>query len=67
MRTKQIGIKEYAEKVNPLEFRANRKYPDNPITTQAVSYRILKGMTLPQVIKISKVGEVYVLTVNENF
>ncbi len=67
MKTKQISVKEYAAKVNPNEFRANRKYPDDPITKQAVKYRIKHGMPLPNVIKYNKIGTIHVLTVNENF
>lgn len=67
MKTKQISIKEYASKVNPEAFRANRKYPDLPITKQAVKYRIKHRMALPDVIKYTKIGTIHILTVNENF
>ena len=40
MKTKQISVKEYAEKINPTLFRANRKYPNAPMTQQAIKYRI---------------------------
>jgi hypothetical protein len=67
MKTKQISVLEYASKVDPQEFRLNRKYPDAPITVQAIKYRIKNGLPLPEVIKYNRVGKVHVLTVNSNF
>jgi len=67
MKTKQISVKEYADKINPSLFRPNRRYPDNPITVQTVKHRIKKGMELPLVYKYTKIGKVHVLTVHINF
>ena len=67
MQTKQISVLEYASKVDPQEFRSNRKYPDATITVQAIKYRIKNGLPLPEVIKYNRVGKVHVLTVNSNF
>jgi hypothetical protein len=67
MRTKQISVKEYAEKVNPEHFRANRKDPSASMTQQAIKYRIKHNMVLPDVIKYNRVGKVHVLTVDVNF
>jgi len=67
MKTKQISVLEYANKINPDYFRKNRKYPDTPLTRHAIMYRIKHNMTLPEVIKYNKVGKVHVLTVNSNF
>lgn len=67
MRTKRISVSEYASKVNTAEFRQNRKYPDRPITEQAVKYRIKKGIPLPDVISYERIGKVHVLTVRDNF
>lgn len=67
MKTKQISLSEYAEKINPSHFRANRKYPDQQITKQAIKYRIKNGLELPEVIKYNRVGKVHVLTVLSNF
>lgn len=67
MKTKQISVKEYAEKINPTLFRANRKYPNEPITQQTVKYRIKHKMELPHVIKYNKIGKIHVLTVDVNF
>lgn len=67
MKTKQISVKEYADKINPALFRPNRRYPDNPITVQTVKHRIKKNMELPLVSKYTKIGKVHVLTVDINF
>lgn len=67
MRTKQISVKEYAEKVSTVEWRQNRKSPEKPITQQAVKYRIKKGIPLPDVISYKRVGKIHLLTVSENF
>jgi len=67
MKIKQISVKEYAEKINPDYFRANRKYPDKAITQQTIKYRIKNNMNLPEVIKYNRIGKIHVLTVNENF
>jgi len=67
MRTKQISVKEYSEKIAPDYFRANRKNPNAIITQQAIKYRIKNNMTLPEVLKYNRVGKVHVLTVAENF
>ena len=67
MRTKQISVKEYSEKIAPDYFRANRKNPNATITQQAIKYRIKNNMSLPEVLKYNRVGKVHVLTVDENF
>jgi hypothetical protein len=67
MKTKQISVLEYSQKINPAYFRKNRKYPDAPITRHTIMYRIKNNMELPEVIKYSRVGKVHVLTVNSNF
>jgi hypothetical protein len=67
MKTKQISLMEYAEKINPMHFRANRKYPDKQITQQAIKYRIKNGLPLPEVIKYNRVGKIHVLSVLANF
>jgi|TARA_R110000868_G_scaffold264247_1_gene522827 hypothetical protein len=67
MKTKQISVKEYAEKISPNHFRANRKYPNSPMTAQAIKYRIKNNLALPEVIKYNRVGKVHVLMVNANF
>ena len=64
---KQISIQEYTEKINPQLFRANRKYPDRPITHSAVKYRINNGLPLPEVIKYKKVGRIHILSVDVKF
>ena len=46
-KTKQITIREYVEKANPARFRQNRKYPDKPLSQQAIKHRIKKGIQLP--------------------
>jgi hypothetical protein len=66
-KTKQISLQEYAEKINPTYFRANRKNPNSPITSSAIKYRIKHNMELPLVLKYKKVGKIHVLTVNINF
>lgn len=58
---------EYAEKINPAHFRANRKRPEEQLTQQAIKYRVKKGLPLPEVIKYDKVGKIHVLTVLANF
>ena len=67
MKTKQISVKEYSEKVDPGNFRLNRKNPNAKITQQAIKYRIKNDMTLPDVIKYNRVGKVHVLTVRNDF
>jgi hypothetical protein len=67
MKIKQISVKEYASKINPDHFRANRKNPNSPMTQQAIKYRIKNNLSLPEVIKYNRVGKVHVLTVNEKF
>jgi hypothetical protein len=67
MKTKQISVLEYAEKISPDYFRKNRKYPDTPLTRHAIMYRIRNNMPLPEVVKYNRVGKVHVLTVNSNF
>ena len=67
MKTKQISVKEYAEKINPTLFRANRKSPNAPMTQQAIKYRIKNNLQLPEVIKYNRVGKIHILMVNENF
>ena len=67
MKIKQISVKEYAEKINPSLFRGNRKYPNSPMTQQAIKYRIKHNMELPEVIKYTKIGKIHVLSVNEKF
>ena len=67
MKTKQISVLEYSQKVNPAYFRKNRKYPNMPITRHTIMYRIRNNMELPEVIKYNRVGKVHVLMVNANF
>lgn len=67
MKTKQISVLEYAEKINPNYFRKNRKYPDAPLTRHAIMYRIKKDMPLPEVKRYDRIGKVHVLTVDANF
>ena len=67
MKTKQISVLEYSQKISPVYFRKNRKYPDMPITRHTIMYRIRNNMDLPEVIKYNRVGKVHVLTVNTDF
>ena len=67
MKSKQISLKEYADKINPEHFRANRKNLNDPMTQQAIKYRIKNNMHLPEVLKYTRVGKVHVLTVDANF
>jgi hypothetical protein len=67
MKTKQISVLEYAQKINPEYFRKNRKYPNMPITRHTIMYRIKNNMELPEVLKYNRVGKVHILTVNLNF
>ena len=67
MKIKQISVKEYAEKINPDYFRANRKNPNSPMTQQAIKYRIKNNLSLPEVIKYNRVGKVHVLSVRHDF
>ena len=67
MKTKQISLSEYASRVSPECFRKNRKNPEEPLTQQAIKYRIKMGMELPDVIESKKIGKVHVLTVDANF
>lgn len=66
-KTKQIGILEYATKIDPSYFRLKTDDPNREISRQAIKYRIKKGMELPEVIKYTRVGKVHVLTVDANF
>lgn len=66
-KTKQIGVMEYASKIDPDYFRKNRKALNAPLTRQAIKYRIKKGMELPEVIRYDRVGKIHVLTVDANF
>jgi len=67
MKTKQISVLEYSQKISPAYFRKNRKYPDMPITRHTIMYRIRNNMELLEVIKYNRVGKVHVLMVNANF
>ena len=67
MKTKQISVLEYSQKISPAYFRKNRKDPDMPITRHTIMYRIRNNMELPEVIKYNRVGKVHVLMVNANF
>jgi hypothetical protein len=67
MKTKQISLMEYSQKINPSHFRANRKFPNQQITQQAIKYRIKNGMPLPEVVKYNRVGKIHVITVLANF
>jgi hypothetical protein len=67
MKTKQISVLEYAQKINPAYFRKNRKYPNMPITRHTIMYRIKNNMPLPEVIKYNRVGKVHVLSVKADF
>ena len=67
MKTKQISVLEYSQKINPAYFRKNRKHPNLPITIHTIMYRIRNNMELPEVIKYNRVGKVHVLMVNANF
>ena len=67
MKTKQISVLEYSQKINPKYFRKNRKYPNMPITRHTIMYRIRNNMDLPEVLKYNKVGKVHILTVDSNF
>lgn len=67
MKTKQISVLEYSQKISPAYFRKNRKYPDMPITRHTIMYRIRNNMELPEVIKYTRIGKVHVLSVKNNF
>jgi hypothetical protein len=67
MKVKQISLMEYSQKINPSHFRANRKFPNQQITQQAVKYRIKNGMPLPEVVKYNRIGKIHVITVLANF
>ena len=67
MKTKQISVLEYSQKINPSYFRKNRKYPDMPITRHTIMYRIRNNMELPEVLKYTRIGKVHILMVNANF
>lgn len=67
MKTKQISVKEYADRINPEYFRANRKNLSAPMTQQSIKYRIKNNLQLPEVLKYNRVGKVHVLTVDINF
>jgi hypothetical protein len=67
MKTKQISLMEYSQKIDPSHFRANRKFPNQQITQQAIKYRIKNGMPLPEVVKYNRVGKIHVITVLANF
>ena len=67
MKTKQISVLEYSQKINPEYFRKNRKYLTMPITRHTIMYRIRNNMDLPEVLKYNRIGKVHVLTVTANF
>ena len=67
MKIKQISLMEYSQKINPSHFRANRKFPNQQITKQAIKYRIKNGMPLPEVVKYNRIGKIHVITVLANF
>ena len=67
MTTKLISVKEYAEKINPLLFRNNRKHPSDPITQQTIKYRIKHKLPLPKVLSYKKIGTIHVIEVYSNF
>lgn len=67
IKTKQISVLEYSQKINPAYFRNNRKNPELPITRHTIMYRIRNNMTLPEVVKCSQIGKVHVLTVLADF
>ena len=67
MKVKQISLMEYSQKIDPSHFRANRKFPNQQITQQAIKYRIKNGMPLPEVVKYNRVGKIHVITVLANF
>ena len=67
MKIKQISLMEYSQKINPSHFRANRKFPNQQITQQAIKYRIKNGLPLPEVVKYNRVGKIHVITVLANF
>lgn len=67
MKVKQISLMEYSQKINPSHFRANRKFPNQQITQQAIKYRIKNGLPLPEVVKYNRVGKIHVITVLANF
>ena len=67
MKTKQISLMEYSQKINPSHFRANRKFPNQQITQQAIKYRIKNGLPLPEVVKYNRVGKIHIITVLANF
>jgi len=67
MKSKQISLMEYSQKINPTHFRANRKFPNQQITQQAIKYRIKNGLPLPEVVKYNRVGKIHVITVLANF
>ena len=67
MKTKQISVLEYSQKINPEYFRKNRKYPNMPITRHTIMYRIRNNMELPEVLGYSRIGKVHVLKVKIDF
>ena len=67
MKVKQISLIEYSQKINPSHFRANRKFPNQQITQQAIKYRIKNRLPLPEVVKYNRVGKIHVITVLANF
>ena len=67
MKTKQISLQEYANKIDRDYFRLNKKNPYEKITQQAIKYRIKTGLPLPEVIKYNRVGKVHVLSVKHDF
>ena len=67
MKVKQISLMEYSQKIDPSHFRANRKFPNQQITQQAIKYRIKNGMPLPEVVKYNRIGKIHVITVLANF
>lgn len=67
IKTKQISVLEYSQKISPTYFRKNRRDENAAITRYAIMHRIYKDMELPEVLKYDRVGKVHVLTVKEDF
>jgi len=67
MKTKQISVLEYSQKISPAYFRKNRKYPDMPITRHSIMYRIRNNMELPEVIKYHTSPLISVFSSNSYF
>jgi hypothetical protein len=67
MKTKQISVLEYSQRINPAYFRKNRKYLDKPVTRHTIMYRIRNNMELPEVLGYDRIGKVHVLKVKIDF